>query len=72
MRRVYRVWVERDTSVDTLLRATELCELADFSCWDSLIAASAEAVGAEILYSEDLQHGQTIAGLRMINPFAVS
>jgi len=30
---------------------------------------AAAASGAEVLYSEDLNHGQTIAGVEVINPF---
>jgi predicted nucleic acid-binding protein len=40
-----------------------------FSYWDSLIIATAINAGAEILYSEDLQHGRTINNLKIINPF---
>ena len=67
--RTYGVWITRDTGVTDLLRATELMELTGFSFWDSLILASAEAVDASVLYSEDLQDGQQIAGLTIRNPF---
>ena len=68
--RMYGIWVVRDTGIGDILRATELMELTGFSFWDSLILASAEAAGASILYSEDLQHGQQVAGLTIRNPFA--
>ena len=67
--RTYGHWVARDTQVADILRATELMELTSFNFWDSLILASAEAVGAEVLYSEDMQHGQQVAGLTIHNPF---
>ena len=67
--RTYRVWVRTATTADTLLRATEISELAKLSFWDSLIIASAEEVGASELLSEDLNHGQKIAGVRIVNPF---
>ena len=67
--RTYRVWVRTATTADTLLRATEISELAKLSFWDSLIIASAEEVGASELLSEDLSHGQKIAGVRIVNPF---
>jgi len=67
--RTYGVWVVRDSGVNDVLRATELMQLVGFSFWDSLILASAEAAGAEVLYSEDLQHGQKVAGIEIINPF---
>ena len=42
----------------------------DISYWDSLIIASALESGCEVLYSEDMQHNQIIAGeLKIINPF---
>jgi predicted nucleic acid-binding protein len=41
-----------------------------FSYWDSLIVAAALDAGCTVLYTEDLQNGQTIDGsLKIINPF---
>ncbi len=37
--------------------------------YDSLIVAAALEAGCERLYSEDMQHGQQIAQLRIENPF---
>jgi predicted nucleic acid-binding protein len=39
------------------------------SYWDSQIVAAAERFGAEVLYSEDLSHGQTYGRVRCENPF---
>jgi len=40
------------------------------SFWDSLIVASAQQNGCATLYTEDLNHGQTIEKtLRIVNPF---
>jgi predicted nucleic acid-binding protein len=58
--------------VATVIRASELAELAQLSFWDGLIIASAEQAGATRLYSEDLNEGQTIAGVTIINPLAAS
>jgi predicted nucleic acid-binding protein len=41
------------------------------SFYDALIVEAALRGGAEILYSEDLQHGQNLDGLRVINPFLI-
>jgi predicted nucleic acid-binding protein len=38
------------------------------SFWDSLIIVAAESAKCQVLYSEDLQDGQTIHGVRVINP----
>jgi predicted nucleic acid-binding protein len=40
-----------------------------FRYYDSLVVASAIAGSAKILFSEDLQHGQTIDSLTIQNPF---
>lgn len=66
--RIYRVWVKQETTVDTLLRATEIGELHRLSFWDSLIVASAEQAGAGVLLSEDLNAGQVVAGVKIVNP----
>ncbi len=42
------------------------------SFWDSLILAAAEAGGAEVLYTEDLNDGQKYVGILVRNPFRLS
>lgn len=39
------------------------------SYWDGAIIAAAEKIGAKIVYSEDLNHGQTYGSVRVENPF---
>ena len=39
------------------------------SYWDAAILAAAEALGAPIVYSEDLSHGQSYGPVRVVNPF---
>ncbi|MBF0399179.1 MAG: PIN domain-containing protein [Magnetococcales bacterium] len=52
------------------LHASRLREALSISYWDSLIVAAALTAGCDTLYSEDMQHGQRIAGsLTIINPF---
>lgn len=41
-----------------------------YSFYDSLIIAAARQADCSILYSEDMQHQQTLNGLRVIDPFA--
>jgi predicted nucleic acid-binding protein len=66
--KTYGVWVHHDTTVETITRATELAELSRISFWDALIVAAAEEVDADELLSEDLNNGQTIAGIKVVNP----
>ena len=40
-----------------------------FSFYDSLIVAAALEAGCTRLYSEDLQHGQQVQRLTIVNPF---
>jgi predicted nucleic acid-binding protein len=67
--RTYAVWIETAPTVDTILRASEISEIWQISFWDSLILASAEEIGASELFSEDLNNGQIIAGVKVVNPF---
>jgi len=39
------------------------------SYWDGTIVAAAEVLGASVLYSEDLGHGQAYGSVRVVNPF---
>ena len=39
------------------------------SYWDGAILAAAEALAAQVVYSEDLQHGQMYQTVRVENPF---
>jgi predicted nucleic acid-binding protein len=54
---------------DTIRRAALLSEDAQLSFWDALIVVSASFGGADTLYTEDLNHGQTILGVQVIDPF---
>ncbi len=37
--------------------------------WDAAIVEAARALGCRELLSEDLQHGQNLDGVRVVNPF---
>ena len=40
-----------------------------YRIYDSLILAAAMQAGCTTIYSEDMQHGQAIGGLTIVNPF---
>jgi predicted nucleic acid-binding protein len=42
-----------------------------FSYWDALIVASAQTLGCRYLLSEDMQHGQVVDSVQILNPFLV-
>ena len=53
-----------------LLAASELRERHSLSYWDSLIVSAALASGANVLYTEDMQHGLTVDGrMQIVSPF---
>jgi predicted nucleic acid-binding protein len=54
---------------DDVVRGIELHRLLRISFWDALTVHAARLPGAAVLYSADLQHGATIAGVRIVNPF---
>jgi len=59
--------------IDTLLVLTAIQrhQKEHISFWDALIVEAALAGGATMLYTEDLQHGRIIEGLKVENPFLV-
>ncbi len=55
-----------------VLSAIDRSRNSQLSFWDSLIVQAAIEGHATTLYSEDLQHGQALDSLRVINPFGQS
>jgi predicted nucleic acid-binding protein len=50
--------------------AVGLADQAQLSFWDALVVVAAARTGAAVLYTEDLNDGQEILGVRICNPFA--
>jgi predicted nucleic acid-binding protein len=40
--------------------------------WDEAVVAGAHRLGASVLVSEDLAHGQDYGGVRVLNPFGIA
>ena len=53
---------------ESILEALDLEERYRISFWDALVIHAALVSGAEILYSEDLSHGQAYGSVRVVNP----
>jgi predicted nucleic acid-binding protein len=60
--------VVRFTEFD-VIAAVEFHRLSRVSFWDAMIVHAARVAGAGVLYSEDLQHGAILGGVRVTNPF---
>jgi predicted nucleic acid-binding protein len=52
--------------------ALRIAERYGYSIYDALILATAIAAGCDLLYSEDMQDGQTIDSLIIRNPFKLA
>jgi predicted nucleic acid-binding protein len=65
----YGVWC-MDTTPSDIAVAFQIEDTSKIAFWDSLIVASALKSGASRILSEDLNAGQTIAGIHIENPFA--
>jgi len=58
------------TEFEDVESALELLDRFSISYWDGLMVSTALRAGCREFYTEDLQHGQDIRGLRILNPFA--
>jgi predicted nucleic acid-binding protein len=65
----YTLWCV-DTMAAELAVAFRIEDEARIGFRDALICAAALKTGAERILSEDLNAGQKIAGMRVVNPFA--
>jgi len=66
--RDYAPWVHSVITPATVLRASEISDAWRLPFWDSMILAAAEQENAATLLTEDLTHGQVIAGIKVVNP----
>lgn len=64
----YLTWQVVVNGGESILHALDLSERYQISFWDALILHAAQTTGAEILYSEDLSHGETYGSVRVVNP----
>ena len=64
----FSVW-SIDTTASEIATAFRIEDESRIGFWDALICASALKSGAKVILSEDMSHGQTIAGIRIQNPF---
>ncbi len=57
------------TDLTLIKNAIELSVRYHISYWDGAIIAAADALGAPILYTEELNHGQMYGSVNVVNPF---
>ena len=66
----FKIFEMVQASPDLIDDAIDCSVLNKVSFWDALILAAAASSGCAIVYSEDLNPGQTIQGVRIENPLA--
>jgi predicted nucleic acid-binding protein len=59
----------QEMTLTILNAALEITAAHRLSYWDSAIIAAAHALGCRELYTEDMNDGQRIAGVLIVNPF---
>jgi len=67
--RALLAWKPISTDPGILEGAWRIGDRYGISWWDSLIVSAAEAAECGILLTEDLQDGQALGPLRVVNPF---
>ena len=55
--------------VDDVLAAIDIQRLHGFSFSDALVLRAAKEAACTVLYSDDLQPGRNIDGVKIVNPF---
>jgi predicted nucleic acid-binding protein len=74
-----RQWVERYSEWETIVNTSESIRDAlnlesryQVSFWDALIIRAAQVSRADVLYTEDLNHGQVFGSVRVVNPLTTT
>lgn len=64
-------WPVHSPLAADVVSAAAIAEHSAVSFWDAMVIRSAAAMDCAVLWSEDLNAGQVIAGVEVRNPFAV-
>jgi predicted nucleic acid-binding protein len=68
--RDFATWKVFAPTADDVLGAIALHKQANLSFWDAMVVRAAAETGSSILWTEDLNDGQVLQGVRVRNPFA--
>ncbi len=63
-------WRVHSPTVEDVLAAIDLQRRFRLSFWDAMVLASAEQLECDVVWSEDLNPGQSYSTVRVLNPFA--
>jgi predicted nucleic acid-binding protein len=66
--RLYTTWIVMPSHAELVLEGIDAADRWQIHIFDALILAAARKAGCELLYSEDLNTGQSYDGVRVVNP----
>ncbi len=67
--RVFSRWTTHAPMAHDVIAASEIAEEQQLSFWDAMILRSAGELGCAKLWTEDMNAGQRIRGVEIVNPF---
>ncbi|HEY6346976.1 MAG TPA: PIN domain-containing protein [Bryobacteraceae bacterium] len=67
--REFAVWRVFAPTAEDVLGAIALQKEARLSFWDAMVVEAAARLGCDVLWTEDLNDGQILQGVRIRNPF---
>jgi predicted nucleic acid-binding protein len=70
--REFSAWRVFAPGADDVLAAIAIQQQSNLSFWDAMIVRAAAEAQCDVLWTEDLNDGQSIRGVRIRNPFAAS
>ncbi len=68
----YLKWRVVESDAALVIQALARSAQNDLSIWDAMVVEAALRAKADVLYTEDLQHGQRFGTLTVVNPFLAS
>jgi len=68
----YLKWRVVESDAALVIQALARSAQNDLSIWDAMVIEAALRAKADVLYTEDLQHGQRFGTLTVVNPFLAS
>ena len=60
------------TTFAVINAGSEMARAHRMQLWDCVVCVASAQAGAKVLLTEDMQDGRTLAGLRLMNPFAAA
>ncbi len=62
-------WLVHSPTAEDVVDASRLHQGARLAFWDAMVLTSASKLSCHVLWSEDLNPGQVVAGVQIQNPF---